>query len=630
MFKMRRISILSTSLVTSFVMLLTALAASPANATTPTDGSYLCSTGEPTLETTGIYTIITDGSVVTVSNANCVGVVVIPDGVTAIGAGTFFNKAITAITLPASVTTIGDSAFMNTQITSINMPNVTSIDDYAFSGATLLTSVTIPAGVTVISEYAFAYTFALTSITIPSNVTTIQSFAFTASALTSIEIPASVSTIGEGVFSGAGALTAITVATGNTSYEASVDGVLFNKPPTTLLAYPAGRVGPYVVPAGVIRIGIQAFGSSKVTSVSLPDGLVEIGTQAFSRTDQLTSLEIPQNVTALGMGEGVFDYAYALSSITVSDDNSSFSSIDGVLFSKPPTKLLVYPNGKSATTYTVPSGVDVIGSRAFMGSPSLTSVLISSGVSSVEQLAFYCTQQSTNYFFLGDAPSAGDSTFDCGPTAQKAYIKTGATGFGANGSNWNGLTVSVFDHFVNYDSNGGSAVGTGGFTTGGDVSEPTAPTRADHTFAGWSRTNGGSPIVFPYAPGGTSDVALFANWQADSPPVVDPPSNNPPAPVVDTAAQAAAADLAARTIGAKKSFAAKSLATKVGIKTVSPKAKVTFSISKASRKICTKSGSKIKTLKPGNCVVTFTVQEPKPKKGKKPKATKTAKTLVVQ
>jgi hypothetical protein len=28
--------------------------------------------------------------------------------------------------------------------------------------------------------------------------------------------------------------------------------------------------------------------------------------------------------------------------------------------------------------------------------------------------------------------------------------------------------------------------------------------------------------------------------------------------------------------------------------------------------------------------VTFTVQEPKPKKGKKPKATKTVKTLVVQ
>jgi uncharacterized repeat protein (TIGR02543 family) len=618
-------------------MLLTAFTASPANATALADGTYLCSTGDPTSETTGIYTITTDGSEVTVSNANCTGVVEIPAGVTTIGSDTFFNKAITAITLPASVTTIGYGAFMNTQITTINMPNVTFIDDYAFSGATLLTSVTIPAGVTVIREYAFAYTFALTSITIPSNVTTIEPFAFTASGLTSIEIPASVSTIGEGAFSGAGALTAITVATGNTSYEASVHGVLFNKPPTTLLAYPAGRVGPYVVPAGVTRIGIQAFGSSKVTSVSLPDGLVEIGTQAFSRTDQLTSLEIPRNVTTLGMGEGVFDYAYALSSITVSENNSSFTSIDGVLFNKLRTKLLVYPNGKTANSYTVPSGVNVIGGRAFMGAPSLTSVVISSSVSSVEQLAFYCTQQSTNYFFLGHAPSAEDATFDCGPRGQKAYIKTGATGFSANESIWNGLRVSVVDHFMNYDSNGGSAVGPGGFTTGGDVSEPTAPTRTDHSFVGWSRTNGGSPVVFPYAPGGTSDVTLFANWQADSPPTVDPPVVVPPVvppadktPPVDLIAQAAAADLATRTVQAKSKFAGKALASRVGVITVSPKAKVTFSVSKASKKICAKSGSSLKTLTAGNCVVTFTVQEPKPKKGKKPKATKTIKTLVVQ
>jgi hypothetical protein len=63
---------------------------------------------------------------------------------------------------------------------------------------------------------------------------------------------------------------------------------------------------------------------------------------------------------------------------------------------------------------------------------------------------------------------------------------------------------------------------------------------------------------------------------------------------------------------------------------VSSKAKVTFKVAKSSSKVCTKSGSKLKTLKAGNCNVTFTVQEPKPKKGKKPKATKTVKTFVVK
>jgi hypothetical protein len=92
----------------------------------------------------------------------------------------------------------------------------------------------------------------------------------------------------------------------------------------------------------------------------------------------------------------------------------------------------------------------------------------------------------------------------------------------------------------------------------------------------------------------------------------------------------AAAELASRTVSAKKKFAVKPLALKIGVTIVSSKAKVSISIAKSSKKICTKSGSKLKTLKAGNCVVTFSVQEPKPKKGKKPKATKTVKTLVVQ
>jgi hypothetical protein len=80
----------------------------------------------------------------------------------------------------------------------------------------------------------------------------------------------------------------------------------------------------------------------------------------------------------------------------------------------------------------------------------------------------------------------------------------------------------------------------------------------------------------------------------------------------------------------KKRYAIKPLAKKVGVTIVSSKAKVTFKVAKSSKKVCTKSGSKLRTLRAGNCKVTFTVQEPKPKKGKKPKATKTVKTFVAK
>ena len=206
----------------------------------------------------------------------------------------------------------------------------------------------------------------------------------------------------------------------------------------------------------------------------------------------------------------------------------------------------------------------------------------------------------------------------------KAYARVGAENFEPFGETWKGLTMAK-GRMVSFSGNGslsgsvpslmlvgvGENIGAPG-NSGGLVN-------AGYSFSGWNTAANGTGTTYTLGSTGQMpdfDLPLYAKWTI--------------APVVDTAAQLAAADLAARTVGVKKNFAAKALATKVGIKTVSPKASVSISVAKASKKICTKSGSKLKTLKPGNCVVTFTVQEPKPKKGKKPKATKTVKTLVVQ
>lgn len=69
---------------------------------------------------------------------------------------------------------------------------------------------------------------------------------------------------------------------------------------------------------------------------------------------------------------------------------------------------------------------------------------------------------------------------------------------------------------VTFDSKGGSSVSASTFLSGGSVSEPTAPTKSDYTFAGWSATDGGSAVSFPYSPGVTTDITLFARWTAVS------------------------------------------------------------------------------------------------------------------
>ncbi len=95
--------------------------------------------------------------------------VAIPDNVTIIGDGVFFEREdITSVTIPNSVKIIGVNAFYDCiGLTSVTIPeSVTSIDIAAFVRCTGLTSVTIPAGVTYIGDAAFASCEALESITV--------------------------------------------------------------------------------------------------------------------------------------------------------------------------------------------------------------------------------------------------------------------------------------------------------------------------------------------------------------------------------------------------------------------------------------------------------------------------------
>jgi uncharacterized repeat protein (TIGR02543 family) len=67
---------------------------------------------------------------------------------------------------------------------------------------------------------------------------------------------------------------------------------------------------------------------------------------------------------------------------------------------------------------------------------------------------------------------------------------------------------------VTFDSQGGTAVADGSFCTGGSVSAPVAPTRTGYVFDGWSATVGGVAVSFPYAPGVSANVTLYALWTA--------------------------------------------------------------------------------------------------------------------
>jgi hypothetical protein len=252
------------------------------------------------------------------------------------------------------------------------------------------TAITIPDkinGVTVVGIGGSAFAnIPLARVTIPNSVTAIGDFAFSTTQLTSVTIPNSVTAIGDGAFADCSSLTAISVDVRNPTFS-SVDGVLFSKDMKTLIAYPGGKSSSYMIPNGVTAIGDVAFGGAVLTSITIPNSVTTIGDVAFGGA-VLTSITLPNSVTTIGMA--AFSGCLSLTSIGVDVQNSAFSSVDGVLFSKDMKTLIAYPGGKSSS-YTILNGVITIGEAAFAGT-QLTSVTIPNSVTTIEDFAFADTQ----------------------------------------------------------------------------------------------------------------------------------------------------------------------------------------------------------------------------------------------
>ena len=75
---------------------------------------------------------------------------------------------------------------------------------------------------------------------------------------------------------------------------------------------------------------------------------------------------------------------------------------------------------------------------------------------------------------------------------------------------------TINSYTVNFNSNGGSAVGSITQNYGTDVSAPDAPTKTGHTFAGWYSDSGlTTAVTWPYTLG-ASDVTFYADWTANN------------------------------------------------------------------------------------------------------------------
>lgn len=253
------------------------------------------------------------------------------------------------------VTSIGN-LYGDRGIISVEIPNsVKNIGDGAFDGFSSLKNIIIPDSVTSIGSCAFENCTSLTEVKIPNSVKVIgiRTFRYCIS-LTKIEIPDSVEYI---------------------------QNFAFNH-------------------------------CENLKDVKIPDSVIDIGSGAFSYCKSLKDVTIPSSVTNI---EGhIFNSCSNLLSINVSENNTCYSSLDGILFNKEKTELLEYPAGKSGE-YVIPNDVISISGFAFEDCNNLTSIEIPDSVTSIGAFAFSCCKKLTSVIIPSSVTSIGDGAFEDTP-----------------------------------------------------------------------------------------------------------------------------------------------------------------------------------------------------------------------
>ena len=187
-----------------------------------------------------------------------------------------------------------------------------------------------------------------------------------------------------------------------------------------------------VIPASVTTIGSSAFSYCiSLTSIEIPASVTTIGSSAFFYCTSLTSITIPASVTSIGSAS--FIDCSELESIMVESQNTIYHSAGNCLIETASKTLIVgcknsiiptdgsvtaigshaFDGCHSLTSITIPASVTTIGYSAF-NSCSFTSISIPASVISIDDYAFFnCNSLTTVTFADRFAGMLGSDVFSC-------------------------------------------------------------------------------------------------------------------------------------------------------------------------------------------------------------------------
>ena len=315
---------------------------------------------------------------------------------------------------------------------------VTQICSFAFESCGLQ-NIVLNEGLEDIGEGAFNYCSGLTSLTLPSSITTIGKGAFSnCKGLSSLTLPSGVTTIGDKVFENCSGLKEVNfcINEGLETYlqkshpyidvDCGIKYYLNDKEITSI-----------EIPSNVTSLGRYVFQKcSGLTSLNIPDGVSYIGNGAFDDCTGLTSLTIPSSLTTIS--NNAFSGCSALKEVSfcINDDLETYLT-KGHPYIKVDCGINYYLNDKKVTTVVIPSSVTSLGNNVFQKCSTLQSVYVnwSTPISAgkafnevdVSKCTLYVPQGTETDYFLVDVWGDFGNIVEYDPTGiDKVTISTDA------------------------------------------------------------------------------------------------------------------------------------------------------------------------------------------------------------
>lgn len=347
------------------------------------------------------------------------------------------NKSVTELVLPESisgipVTAIAADAFKDEyQLTKVVVPDsVTAIGAGAFNGCGSLREITLPfvggelKQETDLHQYPFGYIFGTASYAGGKAVEQVYFGASTSTTTSTIYyIPLSLSTV---------TLTGGNILRGAFYRCSMLTTVHLPERLATIGAFGFGSCSSLAeieLPDSLIALEHHAFSEcAMLTQIELPDALRRIDTRAFLGCP-LKSLTLPSGLQSIA--EGAFLRCSKLERITVEEGNPYFYVESGCLIDVTSKTLL-----SAAVGSTIPTTEDItaVGDGAFAGAAWLTQLTVPANIQKISRYAFYGCEnlQAVQFSTAGTLREIGERAFERCKLLSGISIPNGVRTLGAN------------------------------------------------------------------------------------------------------------------------------------------------------------------------------------------------------